>query len=59
MEAVSIVFDLHGKLLRHMSVMAGIHFTGLQQAVRHRRRIGAIDAKVAKRLLVAETTFNV
>jgi hypothetical protein len=56
MDAVAIVAQLHGQLLRALSAHAGRHYEGLAQAARACREL---PAPLKKRLLHIDSTFQV
>ena len=57
--AESLVFDLHGTLLRLASSRTGCHYQGLSAASRHLRALGRIDSRTSKKLVRLDDCFNV
>ena len=54
----ALVYELHNRLLRAASDAAGLHFHGLQQAARHLRKAGLLDAQLANKLASLDLCFN-
>merc|ERR1712176_1139123 len=59
MGMASIVYDLHGQLLRSMASALGVHCEGLTQAARLARAKRRIDNQMAKRIVNLDTCYNV
>ena len=57
--AESLVFELHGALLRLVSNRAGCHYQGLSAASRHLKSLGRIDNRTSKKLIRIDDAFNV
>ena len=57
--ACSLVFELHGDLVRCISSSCGLHFEGLGAAARHLGRLKLIDQHLKRKMLAIETAFNI
>ena len=56
--AESLIFDLHGQLLRLLAERTGLHFQGLSQVSRRLRATGWITLPVARKLVMIDHAFN-
>lgn len=57
--AINLVAIAHGRALRQLSDFYGLHFQGLEAAIRFAKRHGRIHSMLARKLLNVETTFNI
>ena len=57
--ACSLVFELHGDLVRCISTSCGLHFEGLGAAARHLGRQKLIDQHLKRKMLAIETAYNI
>ena len=59
MDASCIIASLHGRLLRGIAELQGVHYQGLRAAASHLRREGRVSNRTAKRLGVVDIAFSV
>ena len=59
MTASAIIFELHGSLLRMMSLSSGVHYQGIAQAARQLRARGKLCRRTTKKLIELDYAYNI